>query len=141
MSDENFIVLKNEVFFNNINYFIEKKTSNNKINVIRKKNLSLFNYSDKKLCKKLDLFSLQMSDNKKKSNLTSIHQLYVNNIVNNNIINNNNNNNINNNKNNKKNNDNFDKDDDSKNSTRSYYSYSEISSLDLNSSSSKYEDC
>ncbi len=65
MSDENFIVLKKEVFCNNINYFIEEKSSSNKINVIRKKNLSVFNYSDKNLCKKLNLFSLQMSNNKK----------------------------------------------------------------------------
>jgi hypothetical protein len=135
MSDENFIVLENQVFCNNVNYFIETKSSSKKINVIRKKNLSVFNYSDKNLCKKLNLFSLQMSNNKKKSNKSSIHQLYVNNIVN---INNNNNNNKNN---NKKNNDNIDKDAHSKDSTRSYYSYSEISSLDLNSSSSKYEEC
>lgn len=128
MSD-NFIVLKNEIFTNNLNYFMEKNNSKKEdFHIKKNKNISIFSHSDKNISMKLNLFKLQKNSNKNLENYfeseketKSLHELYINNSK----INNNNNNMKENNKKNSK----F-------SITQSYYSYSEISSLDLNSSKS-----
>jgi len=127
MSDS-FIVLKNEVFTNNLNYFIEKNNSKRDLPVKKNKNISIFSHSDKNISMKLNLFKLQKNSNQdlekyfeSEKETKCLHELYINNSK----INNNNNNMKENNKKNSK----F-------SITQSYYSYSEISSLDLNSSKS-----
>ena len=131
MSD-NFMVLKNEIFTNNLNYFMEKNNTKKQDFYIKKnKNISIFSNSDKNISMKLNLFKLQKNSNENiekyfesEKETKSLHELYINNI-------------------NKLNNNNNIKENSKKNSkfsiTQSYYSYSEISSLDLNSSKSSEE--
>ena len=120
---ENFI----EIYSNNLNYFIEKNDSKKDFHI--RKNNSIFSHSDKNVCSKLNLFKLQKNyhskenyfDNEKETK--SLHEIYINNT-----------------KNNKKETDENKKETNKNNSkfsiTQSYYSYSEISSLDLNTSKS-----
>ncbi len=123
MSEENFI----EIYSNNLNYFIEKNNSRKEFPIKKNKNISIFSHSDKNVCSKLNLFKLQKNyhsrenyfENEKKET-KSLHEIYLNNTKNENNENK---------KENNKNNSNF-------SITQTYYSYSEISSLDLNTSKS-----
>ena len=121
MSEENFI----EIYSNNLNYFIEKNNSRKEFPIIKNKNVSIFSHSEKNVSSKLNLFKLQKNyysrenyfENEKKET-KSLHEIYLNNTKSENNENKKENNNSN-----------F-------SITQTYYSYSEISSLDLNSSKS-----
>ena len=118
---ENFI----EIYSNNLNYFIEKNDSKKDFHI--RKNNSIFSKSDKNVCSKLNLFKLQKNYHSKENyfenekETKSLHEIYKNNTKNKETDENK--------KETNKNNSKF-------SITQSYYSYSEISSLDLNTSKS-----